>query len=66
MTLREYLTLSRTPIPVLADALGVSVQAVHRYANGERIPRPDVMVRIKVETRGAVQPNDFFCPLEAA
>ena len=36
--------------------------SVLRYANGERIPRPDVMARIVAETDGEVQPNDFFSP----
>ena len=71
MLLREYLALRGLPIPILADLLGVSVQAVHRYVNGERLPRPDVMVKIAEVTGGAVKPNDFYpvCsrePLEAA
>jgi transcriptional regulator with XRE-family HTH domain len=48
------------PAAAFADRLGVSVQAVHRYLNGERLPRPDVMVRIAEITGGAVKPNDFY------
>jgi transcriptional regulator with XRE-family HTH domain len=71
MLLREYLSLRGLTIPVLADLLGVSVQSVHRYVNGERLPRPDVMMKIAEVTGGAVKPNDFYpvcCrePLEAA
>jgi transcriptional regulator with XRE-family HTH domain len=66
MQLRQYLTKRNIPIPAFAERIGVSTQAVHRYLTGERMPRRDVMERIKVETGGAVQPNDFFCPAEAA
>jgi len=64
--LRQYLTDRNIPIAAFADRIGVSVQAVHRYLTGERLPRRDVMERIRIETRGAVQPNDFFEPAEAA
>ena len=71
MDLRSYLDVHDISIAVFADLLGVSVQAVHRYVNNERLPRPDVMVRIAEVTGGAVKPNDFYpvCsrePLEAA
>ena len=60
MDLRRYLDARNIPIAVFAETLGVSVQAVHRYLNGERVPRPDVMIRIKQVTNGAVKPNDFY------
>ena len=69
MLLRAYLDLNGVSIPAFADAIGVSVQTVHRYLNNERIPRPEVMVRIKKATSGAVRPNDFYpicCEIEAA
>ena len=71
MDLRSYLDVRDMSIAAFADLLGVSVQTVHRYVNGERLPRPDVMVRIAEVTHGAVKPNDFYpvcCrePLEAA
>jgi len=34
--------------------------AVARYVAGKSIPSPTTMVRIYVETRGEVQPNDFY------
>jgi hypothetical protein len=60
MQLRQYLYDREIPAASFAERIGVSVQAVHRYINGDRMPRRDVMERIKVATRGAVQPNDFF------
>ena len=72
MDLRSYLDVRDMSIAAFADLLGVSVQTVHRYVNGDRLPRPDVMVRIAEVTGGAVKPNDFYpvCakpePLEAA
>jgi transcriptional regulator with XRE-family HTH domain len=71
MDLRSYLDARDMSIAVFADLLSVSVQTVHRYVNGDRLPRPDVMVRIAEVTGGAVKPNDFYpvcCrePLEAA
>lgn len=49
----------------LADSLDISVVSIHRYmqeVDGElaRIPSRDIMRRIKVVTKGAVQPNDFY------
>jgi transcriptional regulator with XRE-family HTH domain len=66
MQLRAYLDTHAIPISVFADRLGVSVQAIHRYINGERTPKPAVMARIASATCGKVQPNDFFEPAEAA
>jgi transcriptional regulator with XRE-family HTH domain len=60
MDLRSYLDARDMSIAVFADLLGVSVQTVHRYVNGDRLPRPDVMVRIAEITGGAVKPNDFY------
>jgi transcriptional regulator with XRE-family HTH domain len=66
MQLRAYLATQDITIAAFADALGVSIQAVHRYLNGERLPKREVMARIACVTKGKVQPNDFFEPAEAA
>jgi transcriptional regulator with XRE-family HTH domain len=65
MDLRCYLDAHAITITSFAADVGVSVQAVHRYLNGERMPRREVMERIAFVTAGKVQPNDFFT-LEAA
>ncbi len=60
MQLRAYLTDQAISIAEFAERIGVSVQAVHRYLDGERIPQRDVMERIHAVTKGKVQPNDFY------
>ncbi len=66
MRLRQYLTDNGISLPAFAEMIGVSIQAVHRYARGERIPTADVMRQIKVVTGGKVTPNDFYCTAEEA
>jgi len=65
MQLREYLSAEKVSIPDFARAIEVSVQTVHRYLSGQRMPRPEIMQKIKEETGGAVQPNDFFADAKA-
>lgn len=60
MELRQYLDGRAITITAFADSIGVSVQAVHRYLNGERVPKREVMERIAAVTCGKVRPNDFF------
>lgn len=60
MHLRRYLANFGISVATFADTIGVTVQAVHRYVNGERIPNRDVMERIALVTGGKVQPNDFY------
>jgi transcriptional regulator with XRE-family HTH domain len=66
MELRQYLCLRDITVTDFAGAIGVSVQSVHRYLNGERIPKREVMARIAAATGGKVTPNDFFASAEAA
>jgi len=61
MRLRQYLDEHQIGIPTFAEQIGVSIQAVHRYARGERIPTREVMSAIKLATGGKVTPNDFYC-----
>lgn len=65
MQLREYLSDQKISIPAFAEAIGVTVQAVHRYVSGERAPRHEVMERIAAETGGKVQPNDMHAAVAA-
>ena len=58
--LRTYLAHHKISATAFAAEIAVSGAALHRYINGERIPRPEVMQRICAATRGSVQPNDFF------
>lgn len=66
MQLRAYLNANDLTVLAFAGRLGVSVQTVHRYLTGERVPRRDVMARISCVTKGRVTPNDFFELAKAA
>lgn len=60
MQLIDYL-LSRGLHPrAFAEMIDVSEVTVHRYLEGKRIPRRDIMQRIVKETGGLVTANDFF------
>lgn len=65
MQLREFLSDEKITIPAFAETIGVSVQAVHRYVSGERVPRHEVMERITAATHGKVQPNDIHVAVTA-
>lgn len=60
MHLRTFLDQSGTSVARFAERIGVHPQAVHRYLNGERIPRLKVMIRIIHETKGEVSADDFL------
>ncbi|RVT95222.1 XRE family transcriptional regulator [Rhodovarius crocodyli] len=64
MTLDEYRAREGLSYEALAERLGFAgpnaARTVHRYAGGERIPRPDAMRRIMEATGGKVTPTDFY------
>lgn len=60
MQLQAYLESQGAKVADFAADIGVSLQAVDRYRHGQRIPRPEVMVRIYSVTEGEVCPNDFY------
>jgi transcriptional regulator with XRE-family HTH domain len=59
MTLADYLSQAQLSQTQFAKQIGVSKQAVQRYAKG-RIPEPEVMKRIALATASKVTANDFF------
>ena len=66
MQLQSYITAHGLSRPAFAARIGVTPQALHRYLSGARVPHKDVLRRIAEATDGAVQPNDFFQPADAA
>ena len=60
MVLQQYLASRDITVSEFAERLGVTAQTVHRYLATGRVPRADMMERIRRVTRGCVQPNDFF------
>lgn len=60
MHLAAYLADAQIADRDFADRIGVSRQALHRYRQGSRIPRPEVLAKIKKATAGAVTADDFM------
>jgi transcriptional regulator with XRE-family HTH domain len=65
MNLRPYLDENGISPAEFARRIRVELASVHRYLNGERIPRLDILERIVHATDGAVQANDFFASAQA-
>jgi DNA-binding transcriptional regulator YiaG len=63
MKLGTYLDqnkLSERDFAALLAPVGASEHTVIKWVRGERMPRPDAMLRIVEVTAGKVQPNDFY------
>jgi transcriptional regulator with XRE-family HTH domain len=60
MRLKDYIDEHELSYSSLGKTVGVSSEAIRRYANGERIPRPGVMQKISRATSGMVTPADFY------
>jgi transcriptional regulator with XRE-family HTH domain len=60
MKLADYLTETSTSPRDFAKRIGVSKEAVRRYALGIRIPEKKVMEKIALATGSQVTANDFF------
>lgn len=59
MQLREYLAAKQITVPAFAEKIGVTVQAIHRYMDGDRMPRLELLRKIRTETDGKVRADDF-------
>lgn len=60
MKLAAYLDETKTTYAAFAERIGVSVFAVGKYVRGQRMPRPQIMSRIKAATSGHVTADDFL------
>jgi predicted transcriptional regulator len=60
MKLAEYLERTSTSRHEFAKTIGVSKEAVRRYAYCGRVPTPEVMAKLIAATGGQVTANDFF------
>ena len=60
MKLNEYMREHSLSARNLAAELGVSVTALNRYRNGQRIPERSVMKKIMDLTGGSVTANSFY------
>jgi predicted transcriptional regulator len=61
MQLGQYLDEHGIDVAAFAAAIRVDLSTVYRYLSGDRLPRADVLRRIKRATGGKVTPNDFLC-----
>jgi transcriptional regulator with XRE-family HTH domain len=59
MRLTEYLRRQKMSQAAFARKLGVAQPAVNRYCRGERVPVPELLVRIERITAGMVRVEDF-------
>lgn len=60
MKLKDYLSASGKTHAEFAEEIGVSVQSLYRYINGERIPDRDTMPKIMRATGEQVTANSFY------
>lgn len=60
MTLNDWMITREKTNAELASAIGVTRQALSRYRLGLRMPRPEVIAKIKDATNGEVTATDFF------
>lgn len=67
MKLADYMRQQNLDPDAMAAVIGgVSASGVRKWANGERVPRPEQMRRVMEVTNGAVEPNDFILPAAEA
>jgi transcriptional regulator with XRE-family HTH domain len=62
MTLQDYLTAKGETPTEFSRRLDVSAMAVGRYLRGERIPAPDLVLKIAELTGWRVLPGDWYDP----
>lgn len=60
MKLSDYLETNGISRSIFAQHVGVTTEAVRRYADCGRVPTPKVMSKILAATNGEVTANDFF------
>lgn len=65
MKLADFLRTNRVSDIEFGSQVNASTGAVRKWRSGERIPRPEQMVRIREATGGAVTADDFY-PAERA
>lgn len=60
MKLDQYLREKGVTHAEFAARIGCEQPSVTRFAKGRRVPSPELMRRIAIETCGAVTANDFY------
>lgn len=65
MNLAKYLAENGIKPAAFSREINVSRAAVSRYVSG-RVPKGEILQRIRTVTKGKVTPNDFLPQAEAA
>ncbi len=60
VALKKYLEKNQITQREFSKKLGVSDGAITRWVKGERIPKMKLIMKIKKETNGEVNPQDFY------
>jgi len=60
MKLATYLTNQKITYEAFGQTVGASAFGVGKWARGTRMPRPDMLSKIKAATGGAVTADDFL------
>jgi len=61
MRLKAYLVRNKISVEAFTRTIGLAHRStVYRYLRGEKIPGPAIMAAIYLNTRGEVQPGDFY------
>lgn len=59
MELKAYLADEGMTLTAFARQSGLGVQTLHRYVNGDRFPKAEALLAIRVATGGKVTADDF-------
>jgi transcriptional regulator with XRE-family HTH domain len=60
MRLQTYLNLHRITQAEFAESVNATYWAVRKWVYGERMPRPEALVKIEEATNGVVTARDFL------
>lgn len=64
MTLDEYMKQNELTDDAMAKRLGVSRSAVTQYRNGDRMPKPEILIRLLNITKEDVTVEDMLAGLK--
>lgn len=60
MKLNQYIKKQGITLAIAADDLGVTRQAISLWNKGMRTPRPGMIDKIQIWSKGKVCPGDFY------
>jgi DNA-binding transcriptional regulator YdaS (Cro superfamily) len=60
MNLQKYIEIEKIKPGAFAKLLNISATQLNQYIYGKTIPRPGVMMKIFIITKGLVSADDFY------